>query len=229
MQPLDGSVFEPDRFGRSRPLFIQIMYLSAWFAPAVPLILAGCASLGMRVIPAMLARVFVVISVAAGVILTLASGVFSLASTTQLLHGVMLTISVASSFAIWSGQDGEPCPSQKAKLGIASATIVALWSLLTVPMILVQARVITDGYPYCIAEHSENSPIEALHELRGFSFYTTATGYKSTSEWYFHGLMIVDYPDEQRIYNWSPRLWRFDLVERPDALIIPVREVCVPS
>jgi len=205
------------------------MYLCAWLAPVIPLVVAGFVLMGIRQIPARLANVLAVVSLAAGLFLTLASGVFSLFSTTQQLHGVTLTIAVASSFAIWSGRDRNPRPSRIAKLGIAGTTITALWSLLSVPMILIQSYAVADGSPYCIAHHSPGSPVEAIYELRGFSFYTVATGYKSTSEWHFHGLMIVDHPDKQRIYNWTPRRWRFDLVERPDVLIEPVRNVCVPS
>ena len=228
MQPLDQSVFTPNRFGRTLPLTIQGIYLVTWLAPVLPLILAGLVLLGLRLIPSAVAKTLAAFSVTAGLFLTLASGAFSLSSTTQWLHELTLTVAVASSFLIWSGRDGELQPSRTAKLGIAAATIAALWSLMTVPMIRIQAHVIADGSPYCIAEHSPDSPVETLHELRGFSFYTTNTGYKSTSEWFFHGLMIVDQPDGHKIYNWSPRRWRFDLVARPDILVEPVRDVCVP-
>ena len=185
--------------------------------------------LGMFPIPRLLARILAGFSVVLGLFLTLASGAFGPFTDTQALHGVSLTMALASSFLIWSGLNGKPQPSWAAKIGISVATVTALWSLLTVPVVLVQARTISDGAPYCIAEHAENSPVKALYELRGFSFYTTKTGYKSTSAWYFHGLMIVDYPEEQRVYNWSPRRWRFDQIERPDGFIKPVRNVCTPA
>ncbi|WP_170430007.1 hypothetical protein [Ruegeria arenilitoris] len=205
------------------------MYLVVWIAPAVPLILAAMILMGLRRIPAFLAHTLFGVTLLLGVFFTLTSGVLSLFSTTQLLHGLTLTIALGFGFLIWSGKGGKVRPSRIAKLGIAVSVIAALWSLLTVPMILIQTSVIADGSPNCIAKHAENSPIETLHQLRGFSFYTTETGYKSTSEWHFHGLLIVDDPEEERIYNWSPRRWRFDLVERPDTLIKPVRNVCVPS
>lgn len=229
MQPLDPQLFEPNTDRNSLLLFIQGLFLLVWFIPATPICIGGLALLGLCPIPRPLAVFLAISSVVIGLLLTLASGVLALSSDTQLLHGISLTIAIASSFLIWSGRDGKPNPSWIAKIGISISTLIAFWSLLTIPMLLLQARLITDGSPYCIAEHSENSPIEALHGLRGFSFYTTKTGYKSTSEWYFHGLMIVDHPDDQRVYNWSPRHWRFDLVERPDAPIEPVRNVCVPK
>ncbi|WP_170326843.1 hypothetical protein [Ruegeria arenilitoris] len=205
------------------------MYLVVWIAPAVPLILSAMTLTGLRGIPTFLAHTLFAVTLLFGVFFTIASGVLSLFSTTQLLHGFSLTMALGFGFLIWSEQDGKVRPSRFAKLGMAVSVIPALWSLLTVPMILIQTRVIAGGSPYCIAEHAENSPIETLHQLRGFSFYTAETGYKSTSEWYFHGLLIVDDTAEERIYNWSPRRWRFDLVERPDALIKQVTNLCVPS
>ena len=227
--PLNQSVFAPTQSGKTTPLPIQIMYLCAWFAPVLPLLVLAFVLMGVRCLPIWLANLFAGVSLIAGLFLTLASGVLSLFSTIQVVHGVTLTVAVASSFLIWAGDDKKPKPSSIAKLGIAGSAMAALWSLLTVPSILIQSHTIADGSPYCIAHHWPDTPVEALHELRGFSFYTEETGYKSTSEWYFHGLMIVDYPEEQKVYNWSPRRWRFDQVERPDGLIAHVRNACVPS
>ncbi|MBO9444399.1 hypothetical protein [Ruegeria sp. R14_0] len=229
MMPLNPSVFTPNPFGRTPSPLIQVLYLCAWLAPFTPLIVASFVLMGMQRLPVWLARLLAGCSLIAGLLLTLAAGMFSLFSTTELIHGLTLTIAVSSSFLIWAGHDHEPGPSWIAKLGIIAAAIAALWSLLTVSMILIQSHFIANGSPYCIAHHAQGSPVGAIYELRGFAFYTEATGYKSTSKWYFHGLMIVDHPDKQRIYNWSPRRWRFDLIERPDALIQPVRNACVPS
>ncbi|MEX0307942.1 MAG: hypothetical protein AB3N12_11215 [Ruegeria sp.] len=229
LQPLYPDIFEPVSQKKALWQFAQGLYLSVWLIPAIPAFIGGLVLIGMCPIPRLLAGILGFLSVAVGLFLTLLSGTLSPFSTTEQTHGVTLTIAVASSFLIWSGRNGKPQPSWIAKCGISIATVAALWSLLTVPAVLVQTRLIADGSPRCIAKHAENTPIEALHELRGFSFYTTARGYKSTSTWYFHGLLVVDHPEEQRIYNWSPRRWRFDLVERPDALIEPVRNVCVPS
>lgn len=229
IQPVNPYLFEADADKKALLFLFRGLFLSLWLIPAIPAFIGGFILLGMKPIPRLLARFLAGISVVLGLFLTLASGVFGPFTDTQALHGTSLTIAIASSFLIWSGRDGKPQPSRVAKVGILVATLIALWSVLTVPMVLVQARLISNGAPYCIAEHAENSPVEALFELRGFSFYTTKIGYKSTSKWYFHGLMIVDNPDEQRVYNWSPRRWRFDLIERPDALLKPVRNACVPS
>ncbi|WP_299800138.1 hypothetical protein [uncultured Ruegeria sp.] len=229
MQPLDQSLFTPNLVGNTPPPFFVGLYLATWVAPSLPALIALLTQVGSRQIPSVFAKLFTFLLVAAGLCLTLAVGVFSLFSDTQILHGLTLTIAVASSILIWSGDDGKPRPSRVAKLGISVSTIAALWSLMTVPMILGQARFIADGSTYCIAHHSRNSPVETLHELRGFSFYTEKTGYKSTSEWFFHGLMIVDHLEGQKFYNWSPRRWRFDLVARPNLLFEPVSNVCVPN
>ncbi|MEO1109587.1 MAG: hypothetical protein AAFX90_16860 [Pseudomonadota bacterium] len=229
LQPFNDTVFTPSASGKGQPFWVQTLYLSTWIAPILPLAIAGFVSMGVHYIPATLAKLCAAISAVAGIFLTLASGVFSLFSETQVVHGISLTIAVSSSFLVWSGSDGNPKPSWLAKIGVSIGTVAALWSLVTVPMIQVQAHIIAKGSPFCIAHHSPRSKVDKLYELRGFSFYTEATGYKSTSDWFFHGLMIVDHPDAQRIYNWSPRRWRFDLVERPDAFVATVRNVCIPT
>ena len=225
--PLDLSVFS-SRNGNTYPKFIVVMYLSAWSAPALPALIACSCLLGMNRFTPLQAKLLATFSIVAGLFLTLASGVLTLSSDTQALRGVTLTIAVASSFLIWSGEGDRAQPSLWAKAWLSVATLAAAWSVLTVPNILLQARWIADGSPYCIAHHRSDSEISSLAELRGFSFFTTNTGYKSTSKWYFHGLMIVDRKGEQLIYNWSPRRWRFDPVTRPDILVITVRDVCAP-
>ncbi|WP_298853373.1 hypothetical protein [uncultured Ruegeria sp.] len=86
--------------------------------------------------------------------LTLASGVFGPFTDIQALHGISLTIAIASSFLIWSGRGHKPQSSWAAKVGISVSTLTALWSLFTVPMVLIQAHMISNGAPYCIAEHA---------------------------------------------------------------------------
>jgi len=225
--PLDLSVFST-RNGKTYPHLIVVMYLSGWAAPMLPAFIACCSLLGLNRFSPFQAKLLATLSVVAGLFLTLASGVLTLFSVTQALRGLTLTIAVASSFLIWSGKDDRAQPSLWAKACLSVATLAALWSVLTVPNILLQARWIADGSPYCIAHHRRDTEVRSLPEMRGFSFFTTNTGYKSTSKWYFHGLLIVDRQGEQMIYNWSPRRWRFDLVTKPDVFVIPVRDVCVP-
>lgn len=227
--PLDPSVVTSLQTGTGVSFWVSMLFLLAWLAPTIPLTLAGLQLVGMRSITARLASVLAVVTVAVGLFLTLASTVFSLGSDTQLLRGTSLTIAIASSFLFWAKGEGGASTSNWAKLGLSLAALAALWSVLTIPMIKIQSRIIADGSPYCIAHHDQNSPVQALAELRGFSFYTEATGHKSTSRWYFHGLLIVNHPEEQRVYNWSPRRWRFDPIERPDLFIQPLRNACIPA
>ncbi|WP_196223449.1 hypothetical protein, partial [Roseibium sp. RKSG952] len=227
MQPLNHQLVAPNN-ETQLPLFVLVMYLSAWLTPMLPALIACFALLGMKRFPRLVANLLAVISIMAGLILTLASSVFSLFSNTQVLHGVTLTIAVATSFLIWSSTGDREFPSRWVKIGLSVSTAAALWSVLTVPMILFQARWIADGSPYCIAHHGRGSEISGFSDLRGFSFYTEKTGYKSTSEWFFHGLMIVNFPDGEAVYNWSPRGWRFDQIADPGVFIEPVGNACVP-
>lgn len=229
MQPMDPYLFDAGTNKHAILFLIQGLLLCVWLIPAIPAFLGILALLGTFPIPRLLARSLAGLSVVLGLFLTVLSGVFGPFTDTQAFHGVSLTIAIASSFLIWSGRDGKLRPSWAAMAGISVATVAALWSLFTVPVVLIQSRLIADGSPYCIAEHAENSPVKALHELRGFAFYTTKTGYKTTSAWYFHGLLVVDHPEEQRIYNWSPRRWKFDRIAEPDRLIKSVRNVCTPD
>ena len=110
--------------------------------------------------------------------------------------------------------------------GLAIAVAASVWSLQAVYSVMNQAKDTADGSPFCIAQHHDSAPIESLSELRGFRFYTTATGYKDSSTEYFHGVLAVQ-ADGTRYYNWSPRNQRFDLIE--EAMRVSVRDVCKPK
>lgn len=147
IQPLDPYLFEADTDKKARLLLFQSLFFSLWLIPAIPAIVGGLALLGMFPIPRLLARILAGFSVVLGLFLTLASGAFGPFTDTQALHGVSLTIALASSFLIWSGLNGKPQPSWAAKIGISVATVTALWSLLTVPVVLVQARTSQTAHP----------------------------------------------------------------------------------
>lgn len=108
------------------------------------------------------------------------------------LHGVSLTLAAASS-VLWL--DFEHLQRRWKILtvaGLCFAGFAAAWSLSLVPAVVIRTNQVADGHPFCLARHGPAEPIESFWELRGFSFYTTWTGYKSTSTWYYHGILIVD-------------------------------------
>ncbi|WP_170604768.1 hypothetical protein [Ruegeria arenilitoris] len=205
---------------------MQVLYLLAWLAPILPLVIAGLMLMGVRLIPSAIANTLAFFSAIIGLFLT---GV----SYSPIWHGITLTIAVASSFLIWSGRDGKVQPTGFAKAGMAIATAAALWSLLAIPMILIQARVISGGFPYCIANHWPYSEINTFHELRGFSFYTTRTGLKDTSKQFLHGVLVVNREigrsEGFEYFNWSPRRYRFDRLKNPHLFLEPVTDVCIPN
>jgi hypothetical protein len=123
----------------------------------------------------------------------------------------------------WIGREGLK-PS-------AIPAIGAVWSLASVAVVLVSVHRLADGAPFCLAHHGYHSTVvESVWELRWFSFYTTETGYKDTSTDYFHGVLAVETPKGDKIYNWSPRGMRFDPIDRPHLFRNPsLMSPCSPS
>ena len=91
--------------------------------------------------------------------------------------------------------------------------LITTWSIVSGISAAAQALDIASGRPYCIA-HTRPRPyvtLASIFDIRGTNFYTDVTGYKSTSRWYFHAVLVAgnDY------WNWSIRSMRFDRIERP--------------
>ncbi len=112
--------------------------------------------------------------------------------------------------------------------GLLMAFVVSVWSLVMIFGVTGQAQRIADGRPFCIAHHSEDAPVRSFYELRPTSFFTTRTGYKDTSSWYFHGVLLVEREDGLEFYNWSPRRMRFDKTHG-DGWTVGLRDNCEPS
>ncbi|QAY78437.1 hypothetical protein [Sphingosinicella sp. BN140058] len=108
-------------------------------------------------------------------------------------------------------------------------TTAAILSLAGAAWISIAAFHIAGGARHCLARSDDGpAPIDGLWDLRIFAFYTTGSGYKNTSRWYFHGLLVVGAPGGREVYNWSPRRLRFDRLQRPDIFIHNVRAACEP-
>ena len=108
------------------------------------------------------------------------------------------------------------------------ASAVAVWSLSVAAIIAISAQRIGDGRPYCLARHGDPGAVETLAALRGLSFRATRSGYKSTSNWFLHGILIVETGTLPEVYNWSPRRLRFDRLTEPGHLIVDPRGTCQP-
>ena len=119
----------------------------------------------------------------------------------------------------------------RTRLAMTSAAfpvLIAAWSLGAAAVAAGGAVRVADGRDYCIARHG-GPAIRGWPELRGVALYTDRTGYKSTSRWFFHAILLVEDGDKDAAFNWSPRRMRWEMLERPERLIEPVRGSCEPS
>lgn len=212
-------------------ILVRVAYFLSWSAPLVP-----AATVLMRLAmlrPASLSLVWsaTIIAFLTGMVLTLFGLAFASALSGPLLltQGSVLSLAVASGI-LWlaSGQINRGA-TRLALAGMALSAAVAVWSLLSVPAVVFQAHQTAAGSPFCITHHNSSSVVNSLWDLRGFSFYTTASGYKSTSTWYFHGILIVDGDDGLGYFNWSPRHFQFDRIDHPERFIASLENLCTPS
>ena len=223
--------------GLGVPLAVALPFLlfltPVWLAPFVPLVLAGWRTLrGPLPVPlAVVAALHVVLAIPFAVLASVMTGIAGIPGNPLLplahIALVCVGVRVGASWAFgenrWTGW--------RTGFGarVAAVTAGAFLSLLGAFVVVGQSALIADGRPYCVARHDAERAVRSLGEVRLFSFYTTATGYKSTSRWWFHGVLTVDDPTGTRYYNWSPRLFRFDRIERPYVQLQPVTDLCEPS
>lgn len=139
------------------------------------------------------------------------------------MHGLSLTIAVVGSILLLSSQ------TMKITAVLALPVSVAMWSLASVAAITLQANNISNGRPFCLAPHSPNSDTQSFAQLRGLTFYSTSSGYKSTSRWYFHGILLVEAEGELEAYNWSPRRLAFHRIAQPQKFIVTPLTACTPQ
>lgn len=142
------------------------------------------------------------------------------------LEGSTLTLAVAGGLQMLGGTAG----SRKiAALLMALPTLTGLWSLATVPAVALSALRLADGRPYCIGHHGVQGPLESWAELRGLSLYTTRTGYKSTSHWYLHAVLIVQEKGGTSVWNWSFGAMSFTPLPHPGRLLVSAGSECTPE
>jgi hypothetical protein len=147
-----------------------------------------------------------------------------------LIHGFALTFGVIAGLFILS-MDNIQAPPFRFWLFCLFPLGAALWSLTAVPVVLMQARIIAGDGAFCIAERTNegNQEIRNLWGLRGLSFYTTLSGYKTTSSWYFHGILRVKAAEGKiQSYNWSPGYMTFQRIENPHLLMVNPSNACRP-
>lgn len=159
----------------------------------------------------------------------LVAAVSGVGTSIVLIHGLSLTVAVSVSPLLLSAPPGLRALISGPFLALIGPMVVALWSLTSMIAIAWQANSLSENRPLCLALHSHDTDgIESFAELRGLSFYSTLSGLKSTSKWYFHGILIVDSAGKREVFNWSPRRMMFNKVEYPDRYTASPLNVCAP-
>lgn len=224
IQPLDAGLVSKNS------AMISALALAVWFAPASPMVFVY---LGAGLPPPaspVWSQSFAVVVFGIGLCLTLLCVAISAPGSKflSMLHGGGLTLAVVASLLYMTPKRLSARAARLAAAGVGLSSLLAIWSLLSVPAVLFQARAVAAGAPYCIAQHGPSRKVETLWDLRGFSFYTRDSGYKDNSGWYFHGVLTVEGAEGRQYFNWSPRRLRFDRIEHPDRFIASVQKLCSP-
>lgn len=146
------------------------------------------------------------------------------------IQGGLLTLAIASSILLMVRDAQNRFVGKLALFGISLSAAAAIWSIASIFAVTIQSEHIARGDPFCVAHHGGyQGPITSFAKLRGFEFYTTRSGYKSTSRFFFHGVLRVETSEGNAYYNWSPRRFRFDPVPNEANFIVSLRSSCTPQ
>jgi hypothetical protein len=170
--------------------------------------------------------------------LTFLVGIFGTEASLLIQIGVALSVAAANIFfvcALHQLEHGKTTIPIGSALGGSPAICLATWSLLQVPVVLAQATYLAGGRPFCIADtgavkHNYYAPVRSVFDLRGTNFYTGVTGYKDSSRWAFHGVLIVrDQLIGDEYWNWSISRMRFEPRPGSTPYVIDWRRACTPE
>lgn len=191
--------------------------------PAVPLVVAVWPGLRGPRFPAALAAFLAVMALWTGAALTLVTSAFAgPGSSLTLLHGSALTLAIWASLALLSEAPPSARHMHRVWAALALGSLAALWSLAAMAVAQISAVRIAAKNPYCMLRHDDFSPADA----RGFFFFTSASGYKDSASWYFHGLLLVETASGPAVFNWSPRWLRFDPIAQPSVFTAALPTAC---
>ena len=118
-------------------------------------------------------------------------------------------------------------------VALSAAMLFASWSLLSGVKLAVDAIVLSDGRPYCIADSNgapDYAPVRSYSDLLGSNFVTIKTGYRNHDTWYFHGVLLVA-PDlvTLQYWNWSMSRLTFEHYSNDRGLGGNLRTACEPT
>ena len=104
--------------------------------------------------------------------------------------------------------------------------VFAHWSIGSGIAAGLQAAYLSKGAPYCIADTNHRGgnygEIDSLFDLRGVEFLVSATGYKSNSRWYFHGIFVTQDENTKSTRNWSTLKVAFDPISAQTSRLLIV-------
>lgn len=215
--------------GTDSGLLLRSILTLIVLAPVFPVL----AALILRLTDRRLARPVALVSAAVtgivGAFLSFIAMAFSSAGELiTLIHGVTLTLALVVSILLLG-----PAASEAGRVVIQrmfyAPVIVSVWSIAAAFVVVASATLIAAGNPFCLAVHGDRKPVASLADLRGLSFITTRSGYKDSSRWYFHGVLLVAEPTGTTVRNWSPRRLSFSQVAEPGILLDDPSKECEPT
>ncbi len=209
---------------------IKWLIVALALSPYLPLVIVLLSLRSRPIIRPLLAALLDYIAFFVGLFFTLAAAAFTGAGALIILmYGMALTIAVSTTMRVLAWHALTRRHRASLMIDMTFPVLAAIWSLAAIPIISLSARSIAAGAPYCITSHFRPQTVTSLSGLRGFFFYTTASGGSDDSRDYFHGLLIVQSPDGPKVYNWSPRRLRFDLITRPHNMAVIIPNTCPPA
>jgi hypothetical protein len=155
----------------------------------------------------------------------------NLGTMMSLIFGSLgIAIAVAGIGAVRTVQSGFAKTSMLLTMPAAFLGLFGAWSVLVAAMAVANAERIAEDTPYCIADTSGEAnytEVRGLGSLRGAYFYTTATGFKHTSQFWLHGVLAT--PEiGSGFWNWSLSKMSFDPLRTPDRMVTPIGHPCKP-
>ena len=183
-------------------------------APFLPLVAVGVRALTPVRIPIWIAIVLAGLTFLLGWLFTLFSAALSGPGGALIdfaFHAVLVLAAVGS-ILLLSAELSRYHIGKLAIGGLAVAAVASLWSLVAAGAAYAQANRIAQDAPFCVARHLGGSdiPVRSLSELRGFVFYSAASGPTGTLSPYFHGFLIVETPNGSEHFNWSLRRLQYE-------------------
>ena len=196
--------------------------------PLLPLVALTLSRVTSRRLPRVTAWVLVAaIAVLGGLLIVFLAALSGGGGLMITAHGTSLLIACGATLVIVSTCGHRARTT--AHVFFILPVVAGLWSLAMIPTPYTNAAALSAKKPYCIAENTaQKRALGSLVNLRGFSFYTTSSGYRLGDNWYFHALLLIEGGNDLEAYNWSPRRMQFQKLKTPRSMMISPFSACTP-